>query len=132
MLKDIDIPKVEDVAVGIVPEMNQLGDEMWNVYLINLKSASIEGVLVSSRGYGILNGSTKRTATFRHFLDVLQGKSFKKIEEIVPEVFGLSNEFWVSFYLNKKMFDKSTFFCPKRSLNKISRRFPFWTRGVFS
>ena len=46
MLKDIDIPKVEDVAVGIVPEMNQLGDEMWNVYLINLKSASIEGVLV--------------------------------------------------------------------------------------
>ena len=41
MLKDIDIPKVEDVAVGIVPEVNQLGDEMWNVYLINLKKELI-------------------------------------------------------------------------------------------
>ena len=132
MLKDIDIPKVEDVAVGIVPEMNQLGDEMWNVYLINLKSASIEGVLVSSRGYGVLNGSTKRTATFRHFLDVLEGKSFKKIEEIVPEVFGLSNEFWVTFYLNKKMFDKKYIFLPETIVEQNFTQIPILDkRGVF-
>ena len=113
MLKDIDIPKVEDVAVAVVPEMNELAEEMWNVYLVNLKDALIEGVLVSSRGYGSLNGETKRTTTFRHFLDVLEGKSFKKIEEIVPEVFGLNNEFWVSFYLDKKMYDKKYIFLPE-------------------
>lgn len=113
MLKDIDIPKVEDVAVAIVPEVNKLGEEMWNVYLVNLKDTLIEGVLVSSRGYGSLNGESKRTATFRHFLDVLDGRSFKKIEEIVPEVFGLNNEFWVSFYLNKKMYDKKYIFLPE-------------------
>ena len=71
MLKDINIPKVEDIAVGIIPESNELGDEMWNVYLVNLKQAKIEGVLVSSRGYGKVLGSSKRTATFRHFLDVI-------------------------------------------------------------
>jgi len=131
MLKDIEIPKVEDVAVGIVPELNEVGNEMWNVYLVNMKSASIEGVLVSSRGYGKVNGSNKRTATFRHFLDVLNGKSFKKIEEIVPEVFGLNNEFWVSFFLNKKMFDKKYIFLPETIVERNFTAIPILEkRGV--
>jgi len=131
MLKDIEIPKVEDVAVGIVPELNEVGNEMWNVYLVNMKSASIEGVLVSSRGYGSVDGSNKRTATFRHFLDVLDGKSFKKIEEIVPEVFGLNNEFWVSFFLNKKMFDKKYIFLPETIVERNFTTIPILEkRGV--
>lgn len=131
MLKDIEIPKVEDIAVGIVPETNELGAEMWNVYLVNLKPAKIEGVLVSSRGYGKVFGSSKRTATFRHFLDVLEGKSFKKIEEIVPEVFGLNNEFWVSFYLNRKMFDKKYIFLPETISEKHFTTIPLLEkRGV--
>ncbi len=113
MLSDIEIPKVEDVAVAVVPETNEVGEEMWIVYLINLKPNLIEGVLVSSRGYGSMDGRKKKTTTFRHFLDELPPNSFKKIEEIVPEVFGLNNEFWVSFYLNKKMYDKKYIFLPE-------------------
>ena len=125
MLKDINIPKVEDIAVGIIPESNELGDEMWNVYLVNLKQAKIEGVLVSSRGYGKVLGSSKRTATFRHFLDVLEGRSYKKSEEIVPEVFGLNNEFWVSFYINKKMFDKNMFFYLRQYQKNTSQQYQY-------
>jgi len=113
MLKDIDIPTVEDIGIAIVLELNELAVEMWNVYLINLKDDLIEGVLVSSRGYGSVDGSSRRTTTFRHFLDTVDANSFKKFEEIVPEVFGLNNEFWVSFYLNKKMYDKKFIFLPE-------------------
>jgi len=113
MLKDIDIPKVKDIGIAIVLELNEAAAEMWNVYLINLKNVPIEGVLVSSRGYGSIDGSSKKTTTFRHFLDVVEGNSFKKVEEIVPEVFGLNNEFWLSFYLDKKMYDKKYIFLPE-------------------
>ena len=110
MLKDINIPKVEGVAIAIVLEVNELAQEMWNVYLINLKNVPIEGVIISSRGYGTIDGSSKKTATFRHFLDIVDPNSFKKLEEIVPEVFGLNNEFWLSFFLDKKMYDKKFIF----------------------
>lgn len=110
MLKDINIPKVEDVAMAIVPEINKLGEEEWNVYVINLKNELIEGVLVSSRGYGQLDGVKKKTTTLRHFLDEIPAKSAKKFEEIMPEVFGINNEFWLSFYLDKKMYDKKYIF----------------------
>lgn len=113
MKKDIEFPKVTDVAVAIVAEKNELDQEEWNVYLLNLKDEPIEGVLVSSRGYGELNQEKRNTSELRHFLDVINKKSFAKIEPIVEEVFGLSNEYWVSFYLDKKMYDKKFIFLPE-------------------
>src|SRR5688572_9662594 len=112
MKKDIDFPVVKDIAVAIVNEKNELDEEVWNVYLINLKNVAIEGVLVSSRGYGELNSEKRATSELRHFLDEMEPKSFKKIEPIVEEVFGLSNEYWVSFYQNKIIFDKKFIFLP--------------------
>ena len=53
MKKDIVYPEVTDVAVCVVKEMNELGEEIWNVYLVNLKGEDIENVFVSSKGYGI-------------------------------------------------------------------------------
>jgi hypothetical protein len=35
-----------------------------------------------------------------------------KIELIVPEVFGLYNEYWVSFWINEELFDKKFLFLP--------------------
>lgn len=110
MLKDIDIPVVKDIAIAIVPELNNLKEEVWNAYLINLKSEDIEGVLVSSRGYGQVEGVGKKTITFRHFLDVVPAKSYRRIEELIPEVFSLNNEFWLTFYLDKKLYDKKYIF----------------------
>ncbi len=113
MKKDIEFPKVTDVAVAIVSEKNELNQEEWNVYLLNLKDEPIEGVLVSSRGYGELNQEKRNTSELRHFLNVINKKSFAKIEPIIEEVFGLNNEYWVSFYHDKKMYDKKFIFLPE-------------------
>ncbi|MEW6468603.1 MAG: hypothetical protein AB1458_06745 [Bacteroidota bacterium] len=110
MKKDIVPPLVEDVAVAVVKELNEKEEEQWNVYLLNLKEETIEGVLVTSTGYGELNGEHRKTSTLRHFLDTLPPKSFSKIEPIMENVFGLNNQFWVSFYLNKVMYDKKYVF----------------------
>lgn len=113
MKKDIIPPIVEDVAIAIIKEQNEQGETEWNVYLINLKKEDIEGVLVTSKGYGAYNDEEVKTSTLRHFLDVVPSNTFKKIEPIVETVFGLNNEFWLSFYLNKTMYDKKYIFLPE-------------------
>jgi hypothetical protein len=47
-----------------------------------------------------------KTSTLRHVLDVVEPHSFCKIEPIMEDVFGVNNEYWVSFYLNNIMYDK--------------------------
>lgn len=113
MRKDIEIPKVTEIAVAVVCETNELNVEEWNVYMINMKNEPIEGVLVSSRGYGEIENEKRATSELRHFLDVMDARTFKKIEPIVEDVFCLNNEYWVSFYQNKKMFDKKFIFLPE-------------------
>ncbi|MBL7884069.1 MAG: hypothetical protein JNL69_08365 [Bacteroidia bacterium] len=113
MKKDIITPQVEDIAVAVVKEENELAETIWNVYLINLKKHDIESVLITSQGYGLHNNEEVRTSTLRHFLDIVQAKSFSKIEPIVESLFGLSNEYWVSFYHNKIMYDKKYIFLPE-------------------
>lgn len=119
MLKDIPNETVVDVAVAVVPETNEEGQEVWNVYLLNLKEHDIENVLVTSRGYGVHEGEQIKTSTLRHFLDEMKSQSFKLIEPIITDVFGLNNEYWVSFYVNKKIFDKKYLFLPE----SISKEF---------
>ncbi len=117
MKKDIAPPPVEDVAVAVVTEENELGESIWNVYLLNLKKEKIEGVLVTSKGYGTFDGEEVKTSTLRHFLDVIPPHSFMKIEPIVETVFGLNNEYWVSFYINKVMYDKKYIFLAESITN---------------
>lgn len=113
MKKDINPPLVEDIAVAVVKELNELNEDVWNVYLLNLKKENIEGVLVTSKGYGTYNEEEVKTSTLRHFLDVVNAGDFKKIEPIVETVFGLNNEYWVSFFLNNVMYDKKYIFLPE-------------------
>lgn len=110
MRKDIPIPLVTDVAVAVVNEINELNVAEWNVYIVNLKNKPLEGVLVSSRGYGEIQNEKRATSELRHFLDVLEPKTYKKIEPILEDVFALTNEYWVSFYLDKTLFDKKYIF----------------------
>jgi len=113
MKKDITQPIVENIAVAIVKEQNELDESEWNVYLLNLKKGDIEGVLVTSKGYGMYNNQEVKTSVLRHFLDVIKSNDFKKIEPIVENVFGLNNEFWVSFFVNNVMYDKKYIFLPE-------------------
>ena len=113
MKKDIIPPPVENIAVAVVREINDLNEFEWNVYLVNLKKEKIEGVLVSSHGYGTINEEVVKTSTLRHFLDEVGPKSFVKFEPIMETLFGLNNEYWVSFFINKVMYDKKYIFLPE-------------------
>ena len=105
-------PKVENVAVAVAQEMGEDNTLVYNVYLINLKDKELEGVLVSSRGYAVAQETQERieTSQLRHFLDVVPPRSFKKIEPIMEDVFGLNNEYWVSFWVDSVMHDKKFIF----------------------
>ena len=107
MKKDIQIPKVKDVYIAIVKEINDTHKtEDWNVYIINDKVVDLEMVIIVTKGYN----ATKITSTFRKRIDILPRKSYAKIEMIQEGLFALNNEFKVSFFVENKMYDKTYLF----------------------
>lgn len=113
MKKDIKQPVVKDIAVAVIQEENQAGEKEWNVYLINLKKKNIDVVIVTSQGYGIYNNEDVKTSELRHYLGEIEGNSFLKIEPILENLFGLTNQYWVSFYSEKILYDKKYIFLPE-------------------
>ncbi len=111
MLKDIPQLKVENVAVAIVKEQSN-GADVWNAYIINLKNEVLQGVLITSKGYGMMEGEERKTSTLRHFIENIPPQSWVKIEPITDNVLNLNNEYWVSFYLNNTMYDRKYVFLP--------------------
>lgn len=109
-MRNIQIPVVTDVAVAVVKEKNEEKEWVWNTYLINLKEDTLENVLVSSTGYGEIENEKRKTSTLRHFIGTVEARSYVKIEPIMEELFILNNEYWVSFYINKEIFDKKFVF----------------------
>jgi uncharacterized membrane protein YhfC len=108
--KDIQPPKVEGVAMAVVLETDEEGADTWYVYLINRRDETLENVLISSRGYGEIEGEERKTSEMRHHLDKLGPKSWARIERIVEEVFALSNQYWLSFYIGRELHDKKYIF----------------------
>ncbi len=110
MRKDIHTPKVERIAMAVVREADEEGEEGWFVYLINQNDTTITNVLVSSRGYGELAGESRKTSELRHFMQEVGPKSWAKVERIVEDVFALSNQYWLSFYIGETLHDKKYIF----------------------
>ncbi|HNM26709.1 MAG TPA: hypothetical protein PKL15_14815, partial [Saprospiraceae bacterium] len=108
MKKDIPILKVEDLAVAIIPRLEYEEDheEFWDAYLINLKNEPIRSVLVNSTGYGEIDGEQRRTTTLRYFWDRIGPTEVVKIEPVQKSVLTLANEYWVSFYIDRNIYDK--------------------------
>ena len=101
-------PKVENVAVAVVQELNEHKEICYNVYLMNLREDIMEGIIITSKGYGenANTGEKVKTAMLRHCLEILLPNEVAKIEPIVEEVFGIANEYWVSFWADDVMYDK--------------------------
>lgn len=112
MKKDIDIRKVEDLAIAIAPRgpEEEDADLFWDVYMINLKDEPILSVMISSRGYGEIDGEQRKTATFRHFWERVGALDLVKIEPISVDLFNLANEFWVSFSHDNYLYDRKFVF----------------------
>ncbi|OFY86700.1 MAG: hypothetical protein A3K10_09290 [Bacteroidetes bacterium RIFCSPLOWO2_12_FULL_31_6] len=111
MKKDINHPIIKNVAVAVVKEKNELNAIIWNVYIFNHQSQTLENVLVTSKGYITdLKGNESKTSVLRHYLGDIKPNEYKLIEPVIEEVFALHNEYWVSFYQNKEMLDKKYIF----------------------
>tara|TARA_B100001287_G_scaffold86664_2_gene72540 strand:- start:617 stop:964 length:348 start_codon:yes stop_codon:yes gene_type:complete len=97
-------------------------DSNWIAYLLNLNNFSIENTLVSSKGYGKINNVKKKTTSFSHYLGTIYKKSFKKVEHINNGIVGLTNEFFLTYYIDGVIHDKKYIFLPESIIknNKIS------------
>ena len=107
MKKDIKIPVVKDVYIALVYEWNdEFLSKEWNAYILNDGSTPIALVFVVSKGY---HGDIK-TATMRHSMEALGAKSYEKLEFVQKEVLDLTNEFYVTYYLKSKLYEKRFIF----------------------
>jgi len=109
MKKDIDFKPVEDVYMAVV----QTDDaDLWQVYLLNRGNSKLETVLVTSRGYGKKEGKIQETSILRHSIPHVEPGEFARIEPINRDVFHLTNEYWVSFFIDRQIYDKKYLFIP--------------------
>jgi len=113
MKKDLPENIVKDIGIAVVLEGETPESRSWYVYLINRKKEVINNVLISSKGYDFSNGKDIQTSLLRHFIGDVNGKSFAKIEPIDEALFGLTNEFWLSYYIDGTIYDKKFIFLPE-------------------
>jgi hypothetical protein len=112
MKKDIPQPKLEGVAIVIAPRQDAPDDELWDSYLLNQTGHVISNVLVSSRGYGTLDGERMSTTTLRHFFEEVPPDTLIRIEPVQSKLFEITNEYWLSCNLRNHMYDKKYIFVP--------------------
>ena len=107
MKKDITIPEVKDVHIAAIPSENSEKDGLWDVYIINNKNEMIEGVMITSRGYG---DDQVKTSVMRHVIGNNPAKTAARIEPISKQVFGINNEYWVTFFSDQRLMEKKYIF----------------------
>lgn len=112
MKKDTPILISEGVEVVIAPRPNEKDGQLWDVFLVNHNTFSLNNVLISSRGYGSVDGRDKVTATLRHFIEEIPAQSYHLIEPIQIDVFSINNEYWLSYNHNQEMLEKKFIFQP--------------------
>ncbi len=112
MKKDINFLPVEGVQIVIARKENVIGGYDWQVFLINQKDVPIKTVFVTSKGYGLKGEEEQKTSTLRHFFTEVQPGAHEVVETIMPDVFHLNNEYWVSYFIDDQIFDKKFIFVP--------------------
>jgi hypothetical protein len=111
MKKDIDFSPVTGVELVITQSENE-GQAQWDVYLINNNLIELTTVMITSKGYGKIDGKEKETSVLRHMIEQVEEQSYARIEPIQPELFQLNNEYWVSYFILDQVFDKKFVFVP--------------------
>ena len=124
MIKDLPKNLVKDIAIAVALEKESVESKIWYVYLINLKNIPIENVLITSKGYGEKDGVQVKTSILRHMIPVVESNSYKLIEPIDEQTFGLNNEYWLSYYVGKDIYDKKFIFLPESIVEMNFTRLP--------
>lgn len=124
MIKDLPDNIVKDIAIAVALEKESVESKIWYVYLINLKNEPIENVLITSKGYGEKDGVQVKTSTLRHMMPIVEANSYKLIEPIDEQTFGLNNEYWLSYYIGGNIYDKKFIFLPESIVEMNFSRLP--------
>ena len=124
MKKDLPVNLVEDISIAVVLESSSPDSKSWTVYLVNEKKINLTNVLVSSKGYGQKDGREVKTSTLRHFLGDVAANTSVQIEIIDPQVFGLTNEYWLSYYVDNTIYDKKYIFLPESIVDENLSKVP--------
>ena len=124
MKKDLPENLVENISIAIVLENATPEAKIWNVYLLNLKDEPIETALVSSKGFGEKDGEKVKTSVLRHSIGNVAARDYALIELIDEQVFGLTNEYWLSYYINGQIYDKKFIFVPESIVESNLIRIP--------
>lgn len=134
MKKDIEVPVVEGVHIAAVLEKHEeFHTDDWNIYLVNTNDHPIEMVIISSKGYGKLDGKEVKTSVLRHSFPKIEAKDSMKVEPILGDALKLYNEFWVSYYHEGRMYDEKFIFRPNTINDKAQRDIPVINkRGVLA
>ncbi|RYE20991.1 MAG: hypothetical protein EOP51_16625 [Sphingobacteriales bacterium] len=111
MKEHINFEPVEGVSIAIA-RSEEPGDELWQVFLINTNPHQLDNVIVVSKGYTGTGDEKVQTSVLRHVFELVKAKDHVLVEPIDPGIFHLTNEFWVSYYVNGKVFDKKFIFVP--------------------
>ncbi len=112
MKKDIEFLPVENILIAVVLENDDLTNPEWKVYIINRNSKKLENLMITSKGYGKKGGEEQKTSILRHSVPYLDANEYALIEPIQPDVFHLNNEYWVSYYIDDRIYDKKFIFVP--------------------
>ncbi|MGI4760115.1 MAG: hypothetical protein ACRYF0_05380 [Janthinobacterium lividum] len=117
MKQDIAFDPVAGVSIAIVPdavaEPGAAGITVWTVYLLNANDTPLDTVLIAAEGYGTQpTGEAVRTSTLRYHFEQVGPQSATPVELIDPAVFHLTNQYWVSYYQEGRIFDKKFIFVP--------------------
>lgn len=126
MREELQGPKVEDVAVAVIQEITEENEKIYTVFLANFRTDIMEGIIITSKGYGnnANTGEKVETSTLRHCIEVMLPGEVAKIEPIMEDVFGLANEYWMSFWVDGVMYDKKFVFLPETIQEKNMKHIP--------
>ena len=126
MREELKGPKVENVAVAVVQQLGEDDVTVYNTYLINLRDDIMEGIIITSNGFGenVETGEKIKTSMLRHCIELLLPNEAARVEPIMEEVFALTNEYWVSFWVNDTMYDKKFIFLPETIQEKNMKVIP--------
>ncbi len=121
MKKDIPHLPVTGVKLAIARKNGENQEAQWHVYIINNNQVDLDNLLITSKGYSnknVKDGEQQKTSVLRHMIEKLKAGSYAVIEPIDPALFKLFNEFWVSYYIGKDIYDKKFVFVPESVMEK--------------
>ena len=111
MRKDITIPEVSGVFMAAVQDWSDdFMQNVWNVYLVNVNDEPLSNIMVVSKAFGTIDGEMRKTSMLRHAYMDIASNAAHKVEMIEDSVLALNNEFMVTFFIGKTLYDRKFIF----------------------